>query len=63
MRKYVTYFEPLEECYYIELTDVKDSKWGKEIYKGIINKEQIFETLEDARNSLKKTSRIIKEKI
>lgn len=58
MEKYITYYKPDENKYYIEKTIVKYNNLGRPTIHGgyIINEICIFDNLEDAYNSLKKTS-------
>ena len=61
MKKFITYYLPNKDIFCIEQTIVNYNNLKRPIIHGgyIINKNCIFETLEDAKKSLKTNKKII----
>lgn len=54
MEKYVTFYDLDRGTFVITKREVKENQWGYiEISEGIIRKDQIFETKDEAINSLR----------
>ena len=63
MEKYITYYKPDTDKYYIEKAVIKYNQCKRPIIHGgyIIGENYIFDTLEKAKNSLKDAKRQIVE--
>lgn len=61
MKKYVAYFKPTEDRYYIEYTEVWKGRFRLEFYRGFVPLDITFDTLEDARRFLKNVKKPIVE--
>ncbi len=54
MKKYVTFYDLNRGTFVITQREVRENQWGYiEISEGIINKDQVFETKDEAIKSLR----------